>query len=307
MSQDSGGIGLVRDIIYIAQADWDETVASARVKLDDEKKDADGNVIAEATKPKEKAMFGMVRRWATMMVGLDGNEATDGGLLGAGKAATRDGLGNTGVAKGARDGAHEGKDGMLKRKFKLSSVVGQRDDQEVEALSPEAVRETIKRFRAANDNLPPAEDEEAKADQTQGIKLKLAHDVVPYADFGVLRPFGQRLERALKFHAKFWDVVSGDFVMKELPGPASHAEWLRSWKVQSFIMVALGGDQDEVGAIRFQGGVACVEKYGNTRGNNSGWIVALADQRMRSERMEIIRRSLEAAYTEGRFGDAGGF
>ena len=207
MSQDLGVIGLVRGIIYIAQADWDETVASARVKLDDEKKDADGNVISKATKrklnPKEKAMFGMVRRWARMMVGLDENEATDWGLLGAGKAAIRDGLGNTGVGMGARDGANECKDCMLKRKFKLSSVVDQRDDQEVEALSAEAVRETIKRFRAANNNLPPTEDEEATADQIPGIKVKLLHDVVPYADFGVLPPYGQRLERALNFHAKF--------------------------------------------------------------------------------------------------------
>ena len=100
------------------------------------------------------------------------------------------------------------------------------------------MRETIERFRVANDNLPPAEDEEATADQIQCIKVKLAHDVVPHADFGVLRPYGQRLERALKFHAKFWDLVY--FVMKELLGTASHAEWLRSWKVCSFIMVALG-------------------------------------------------------------------
>ena len=75
MSQDLGGIVLVRDVIYIAQADWDEAVASGRVTLDDEKKDVDGNVIAVATKrklnPKEKAMFGIVRRWARMMVGLD--------------------------------------------------------------------------------------------------------------------------------------------------------------------------------------------------------------------------------------------
>ena len=68
------------------------------------------------------------------------------------------------------------------------------DDQEVEALSAEAVREIVKRFRVANDNFPPAE-EEATADQIRGIKVKLAHDVVTYADFGVLPRHGQRLER----------------------------------------------------------------------------------------------------------------
>ena len=280
MSQDLGGIERVRDIIYISEADWDETVASARVKLDDEK-DADGNVIAEATKrklnPKEKAMFGMAWRWARMMVGLDGNEATDGGNLGAGKAATSDGMGSTGVGVGARDGVNESKDGMLKRKSKLSSVVDQRDDEEVEALSAEAVRETIKRFRAANDNLPPAEDEEATAEQ-----------------FSVLRPYGQRLERALKLHAKFWDLVSGDFVMKEFLGPASHAEWLRSWKVYSFIMVALGAVTRARLEPYASKVASLVDKYGNTR-SNSWWIVAFVDQRMRSERLEIIWRNLEAA------------
>ena len=94
--------------------------------------------------------------------------------------------------------------------------------------------------------------------------------------------------------------------MKELQGPASHAEWLRSWKVYSFIMVALGA-VTRARVDRYASKVASlVDKYGNKRGN-SWWIVALADQRMRSERMEIIRRNLEAAYTEGRLGDAGVF
>ena len=174
------------------------------------------------------------------------------------------------------------------------------------ALSAEAVRETIKRFRAANDNFPLVEDEEATADQIQGVKVKWAHDVVPYADFGVLRPYGQWPERALKFHAKFWDPVSGDFVTKELPGPASHAEWLRSWEVYSFILVVLDA-VTRARLERYASKVASlVDQYGNMRGN-CRWIVALADQLLRSERLEIIRRNLQAAYTEGRLGDAGRF
>ena len=88
-----GGIERVRDFICIAQADWEEAVASARVTLDDEKKDVDGNVVEEATKrklnPNEKAVFGMVQRWARLMVGLDWNEASDGGRRRAAAWATR--------------------------------------------------------------------------------------------------------------------------------------------------------------------------------------------------------------------------
>ena len=55
------------------------------------------------------------------------------------------------------------------------------------------------------------------------------HDIVPFADFGILRPFGARLERSLKFAAKIWNPEKQEYLAKELPGPSSHAEWLRSW------------------------------------------------------------------------------
>ena len=40
-------------------------------------------------------------------------------------------------------------------------------------------------------------------------------------------------------------------------------------------------------------------KYGQIRGG-SWWIIALADQRMRSERMERIRREMEADVADGK-------
>lgn len=185
-----------------------------------------------------------------------------------------------------------------KRKFKLSSVVDQRDDQEIEAMGAEGFRAAAKRFRDANDGLHPAEDEEATPDQLQGIATKIAQDVVPYADFGVLRPFGLRLERTLKFHAHFWDPTKGELVAKELPGPPSLEEWLRSWKVYAFILVALGA-ATRARLERYRDKViALTAKYGHIRGE-SWWIIALADQRMRSERMERLRRELEADEMDG--------
>ena len=74
----------------------------------------------------------------------------------------------------------------------------------------------------------------------------------------------------------------------------------------SFLVVALGA-VTRARLERCASKVASlVDKHGNML-DNSWWTMALADQRMRSERMEIISRNLEEAYTEGRLGDAGGF
>ena len=59
------------------------------------------------------------------------------------------------------------------------------------ALPAGDFREAVKKFRVSNDGLNPTADEETTPDQLQGISVRLEQDVVPYADFGVLRPFGQ--------------------------------------------------------------------------------------------------------------------
>ena len=193
-----------------------------------------------------------------------------------------------------------------KRRFKISSVVDQGDDQEVDALLAAEFRTSVKRFRACNDGLDPSADEEATPDQLQGMAVKLAQDVVPFADFGVLRPFGQRLERTLKFHARCWDPIKAELVAKELPGPPSVDEWLRSWKVFTFIMLALGA-VTRARLERYRDKIVGLSaKFGRLRGC-TWWIIALADQRMRSERMEKLRRMLESDAAEGRPATAGGF
>ena len=290
-----GGAEKIREIVFVPLADWEASVASAKVPIGEGTDGDDGGRPAHrGLKPREKAQVGMLRRYARLLVGLPGDEG-EGALTQGGARAT---VATVAPGKSANVGTG-------KRKFKLASVVDQKDDQEVDAIGAEGFRDAIKRFKEANDGLNPAEDEEATPDQLQGIAVKLSQDVVPYADFGVLRPFGLRLERTLKFHAKFWDPSKAEFVAKELPGPPSIDEWLRSWKVYTFILVALGA-ASRARLERYRDKVvALANKYGQIRGG-SWWIIALADQRMRSERMERIRRELEAAAFDGRLADAGG-
>ena len=328
---------MMRELVFITKGDWVNATNSVQLVVTPgapaTEDTAEVLEVKRGLSAKEKAQVGMLRRWTRILAGLPADEG-EGGLLPAAARPGPEGVeqravenyerfhqlppgsatleqvktSSAGVAGWARGpGSAEGQPaGPGKRKFKMSTVVDQRDDQEAEALGAEAFRAAVKRFKDCNDGLNPAEDEEATPDQLQGIAVKLAQDVVPYADFGVLRPFGFRLEYALKFHAKFWDPVKAEFVARELPGPPSLQEWLRAWKVYTFILVALGA-ASRARLERYRDKVvALTAKYGTIRGE-SWWIIAVADQRMRSERMERIRRELEAAVAEGRTGDAMGF
>ena len=215
----------------------------------------------------------MLRRYARLMLGQPGNEA--GGTSHAEKEKTVECTAGDVSAKQAGSG---------KRKFKLSAVVDQGDDQEVVALQAGEVRGIMKKFKAVSDDLDAEEDEEATADQLQGIKVKLDSDVVPYADFGIIRPFGGRLGRALKFRAKFWDPEKNEYVTRELPGPPCLSEWERSWKVYSFIMIALGA-VSKARLERYQRKIAkLARKYSSLGGEDTWWNVVMTDQRMREEK-----------------------
>ena len=250
-----GGISMMRELVFIPPEDWAGAAASTWLIV------TPGVPATESTEEvlpvtrglsaREKAQVGMLRRYTRLLAGLPGDEG-DGGLapgavLHGASAVEKRALENYAAfhklpqGTATLDQVASSSAGVLgwagvspgtapvagsttaagKRKFKISGVVDQRDDQEAEAMGSEAFREAVKRFKASNDGLNPTEDEEATPDQLQGIAVKLSQDVVPYADFGVLRPFGLRLERSLKFHAKMWDPVTAEFVAKELPGPPS--------------------------------------------------------------------------------------
>ena len=83
-------------------------------------------------------------------------------------------------------------------------------------------------------------EEEATADQLAALRTKLELDVVPFADFGVFRPFAARLGRALRFQAKIWCPDEGAYITRELPGPSSFDEWRRSWRVYRYALLVLG-------------------------------------------------------------------
>ena len=291
IKEQMGEMTTLREVVSIPLDDWKKAVDEAKVIT---------STGTEATtvrtlKPLEKGQVGLVRRGARTVLGLPSDET--GPFLYMGDKAKD---------KGATD-SHGGIVPNLSRKVRLSRVVDQGDEAEVDPMEPGIMRALIKKYKTANDHLDAQDAEEATPDQVQGIKAKLLVDVVPYADLGILRPFGRRLERALKFQAQIWDPLTREFVRKEVPGPSNFKEWIDGWRVYTFIMIALeAASRARLGryAEKIQD---LLNKYGEMGGVNTWWMVALADQRMRAERMERIRRDLEEAFSEGRKRESYGF
>jgi hypothetical protein len=155
-----GGIDMVRELVYIPIEDWSQAVAATEIKTDAvEESEGVEAVPAKSRhlKPKEKGQVGMLRRFARLLVGLPGDE---GGPLRGQAAEGQCAGGGAGQQTGAAENGQGGSKGVgseiAKRKFKISSVLDQHDDQEVEALAPLYFREAIRRFKVANDGLEPS-------------------------------------------------------------------------------------------------------------------------------------------------------
>jgi uncharacterized membrane protein YgcG len=254
-----------------------ETASLARVIANEE-------LGVEAVEPRqlnalEQGQAGVLARIARLLVGLRASELEEvAPVAAAGVVAVATPLGV--------------------RRVKLANTVDQGDETEVAALTSVELRGLAKRYKMGNDGLAPMDVEEATADQIIGIKSKLDADVVPYADFGILRPFGHRLGRALRFHAKVWCPETLTYVAKELPGPSDFTEWRRSWRVFVNIMRTLEAASSSRLERYYEHIHALNDKYGNLGGVSTWWLIALADQRMRSERMEKIRRKIDAEADE---------
>ena len=187
---------------------------------------------------------------------------------------------------------------LTTRRVKVASTLDQADDAEVAAMAPEQARKYWAEYTEQNDGVEPDPAERADPGQLQALISKLDADVVPYGDFAVLRPFGKRMERAVKFAAQQWDPVTCTYVRKEIPGVNNIVEWRRSWKLYTYMMKVLKatkGPRMDRYAAKFE---KLYEKYGSLDGveGDTWWLPALGDIRMRSERFEFLRGRAEIQY-----------
>ena len=274
-----GNFQFVREVVLVPQSAWDAGVQATRVQP--AAPTSPGGTAGAA--PPVRALFalelgqvGSIRRVCRLRLGLPADDRA-----GAAPVATSSTVGATSVPGYVPAS-------VVTRKVKMSSIFDQADDTEIVPWTAARMRTVMAAFKAANDDESPDPDEEVSVDQLAALEFKLATGAAPCPDFGVWRPFGTRMARALKLVAHHL-TPGGDYVPYEVPGPPDFAAWQAAFRVFSTAMRALGAATQ----TRLTIYAKKIEKFNETYGALCWWLIAQADQRMRSEQMERIRRRLE--------------
>ena len=117
----------------------------------------------------------------------------------------------------------------LSLKVKVSSILDQSSDREVERRSREELNLLRSRYRSVEGE-DPMKSEEVTDDQLSVLGALTRVGIAPYAYFGVWKPFGQRAAKNLKFTSHFPD-HTGAWRCKEIPGPHCFSTWEACWRV----------------------------------------------------------------------------
>ena len=188
------------------------------------------------------------------------------------------------------------------RKLKMSAVVDQTLDAEVQMLSVTEVQRLFEAYKSKYGDTPQAEAEPT-SDQLSAAKQLLDSGSPPYIDYAVYGPNGLRLLRKLTF-ASYSINSQGEWQKKELPGPPDIESWRKIHRVVRTTFLLL----EAVSAERLDGYAEFLSALAGRFGPKCWDIIYTADVHMRSEQFERIRRRLQAApqfgYTETKPWDA---
>lgn len=135
------------------------------------------------------------------------------------------------VAQSTMSGANVGTthtSAPSKIKIKLSQVIDQGSDMEIEQLDA-AVIQRARRAYVQSEGDSPLEKEEVTDAQLSALQAKLEHGLAPFVDMGVWGLYGERLARQMKFQAQV--VKDGQWKTIELPGASSFTAWEEAWRI----------------------------------------------------------------------------
>eukprot|EP00435_Cladocopium_sp_Y103_P047821 s31_g14.t1 len=153
------------------------------------------------------------------------------------------------------------------RKLKMSAVVDQTLDAEIEPLGVEAVNRVHQLVRSKS---------------------------VPYIDFAVFGPNGLRLLRRLTFQAISLN-SQGEWQRKEMPGPPDYDSWYHIYRCVRTTFLLL----ETISAERMDAYAEHIRQLALRFGPHCWDLVYTADVHMRSEQFERIRRKLHASPEHG--------
>jgi hypothetical protein len=269
-----GTLALLREVVLIPRSAWDEAVMTLRVW------DQIGGETAQppVERPPRAVELGQVesmRRVCRLRLGLPAVEEGPGSAVARAPEVAASPVATLGLGV---------------RKIKLASIIDQGDDGEITAWDIARVRNTMAAFKTQNDGEEPDDDEDISGDQLAALHHKLVSGAAPVVDFAVWRPHGSRLARQLKLTVMHL-THAGEYVPYEVPGPPTLQAWQAAWRVFAVGMRALGAGT----VTRLNLYASKISKVSELYGEHCWWLIAQADARMRTERMEKLRRRAEDA------------
>jgi hypothetical protein len=175
------------------------------------------------------------------------------------------------------------------KKVKLSNVIDQASDGEVEMLPPGVLEDFRKQYRTVMGADPPKE--EAASDGQLTCLFKVVEiGQAPNVDMGIWKPNGDRIERAAKFKVQVRD-NHGDSRSVEVSGPPPFEDWEKSWLVFKTAAISLSiASPTTLDAY-------CRRIKEMARDYPMAWyLLVQTDNIMRSEEWAAERRKLERQY-----------
>ena len=125
------------------------------------------------------------------------------------------------------------------RKVKLSAVLSQVDDSEIDVLDEKEILKGYLRYEAVyGKGERPPKDSEPTSEQIISIHHLVKQGHPPYADFAIFGPYGHRLYKKIKLSGV---TIGKDGTLRavELHGPANIALWSQSYQVLVNTLVML--------------------------------------------------------------------
>ena len=270
LSRELGNPGFIRDIVFVPRPTWDTVVGRTRTTAAPPGGAAGPPQPVELT-PIDLARLEIFRRVCFRRIGATPDSP---GMIGAAPAAVA-------PAPAPLAGSPS------PRKLKLSAIVDQTLDAEVQALDQTEVSNMYQAYQAKY-GASPSPESEPTADQLAAVRQLVSSGASPYIDMAVYGPQGLRRLRKLTF-ASFSLNSMGEWARKEMPGPPDWESWSEVFRCIRTTFLLL----ETITPERLDGYSEFIRQLHARFGPTCWDIIYLGDVHMRSEQFERIRRKLD--------------
>ena len=176
------------------------------------------------------------------------------------------------------------------RRVKMSHVINQADEEEVDMLTSQEVTDAYDRYMAKTGGFPP-EDEELSAEQITTLQSLYKSGRAPYTDFAVWGPYQHRIQKKMKLKGMKFN-GSGELVPIEMYGPTDFESWRECYMVFRAGSIML----DQISPAKLDRYEKLIRQYHERYGRGCWPIIYQADVRARLEESERVRRQGKDAY-----------